>query len=292
MLRQNKVGTSLAKLTKELIKLADSYKVPELKFDEQAGKRRFNYQAWLTKLQQILAMFSQTSSVLPKDKVIPFEDPNSIGNRALYLLISSRMDSYFQHAIKEYAHISGEDKSYFHKQLIRLKIRDNESTSNFIKRFTYAMTTAEAASNSYTDDQLVDFVLAGIHSSKQDVYCTAVQLYCLEHLQGTMFMLREIEPNFVQIDEGLGRDKRQLRTEHAMAVGSTYRAYNQCGGRGRGTHHGRGNGRGKPFPRRTSNNVAASANAAQQQSSVIPHHQLLHVGMLPQPKRGIVILVV
>jgi hypothetical protein len=50
MLQQNKVGTSLAKLTKELIKLADSYKVPELKFDEQAGKRRFNYQAWLTKL--------------------------------------------------------------------------------------------------------------------------------------------------------------------------------------------------------------------------------------------------
>jgi hypothetical protein len=39
MLRQSKTGTSLAKLTKELIKLADSYKVPELKFDEQASKR-------------------------------------------------------------------------------------------------------------------------------------------------------------------------------------------------------------------------------------------------------------
>ena len=38
MLRQNKTGTSLAKLTKELIKLADSYKVLELKFDEQASK--------------------------------------------------------------------------------------------------------------------------------------------------------------------------------------------------------------------------------------------------------------
>jgi hypothetical protein len=102
MLRQTKNGTSLAKLTKELIKLADSYKVLELKFDEQAGKRRFNYQAWLMKLQPILAMFWQISSVVPKDKVIPFEDPNAIGNRALYLLISSWTDSYFQRAIRQF----------------------------------------------------------------------------------------------------------------------------------------------------------------------------------------------
>jgi len=45
MLRQNKNRQSLTKLTKELIKLAESHKVPELKFDEQASKQRFNYQA-------------------------------------------------------------------------------------------------------------------------------------------------------------------------------------------------------------------------------------------------------
>jgi hypothetical protein len=39
ILREGKTGTSLAKLTKELIKLAESYKVPELKFDEQASKQ-------------------------------------------------------------------------------------------------------------------------------------------------------------------------------------------------------------------------------------------------------------
>jgi hypothetical protein len=50
-----------------------------------------------------------------------------------------------------------------------------------------------------------------------------------------------------------------------MAAGSTYRSHNQRGGRGRGTHHGRG----KPFSKGLSNNVAASANAAQQQSLVI-----------------------
>jgi hypothetical protein len=38
MLQQGKSGTTIAKLTKEWIKLAESYKVPELKFDEQASK--------------------------------------------------------------------------------------------------------------------------------------------------------------------------------------------------------------------------------------------------------------
>jgi hypothetical protein len=164
------------------------------------------------------------------------------------------MDSYFQRAIKQFkpfgdkalellqeqcAHISREDQSYFHKWLVGLKIRENESASSFLKRVTYAKTTAEAASNTYTDDQLVDFVFTGIRSSKLDVYRTALQLYRLERLQGTTFTLREIEQNFFQIDEGIGRDKRQLWTEHAMAAGSTH-----CGASrgGRFSHCGRGRG--------------------------------------------------
>jgi len=204
MLRQNKTGTSLAKLTKELIKLADSYKVPELKFDEQASKRRFNFHAWIMKIQPNLPMFPQTASVLPNNKVIPFADPHTAGNRVLYLLISSRTDSYFKRVIKQFepfsdkalellqeqcAHISWEDKSYFHERLVGLRIREDETASSFIKRFTYAKATAEAASNTCTDNQLVDFALAGLRSSKQDVYLTALQLHCLERLQGTKFTL-------------------------------------------------------------------------------------------------------
>jgi len=274
LLRQHKNGTTLAKLTKELIKLAESYKVPELKFDEQASKRRFNYQAWIMKLQPILAMFTQTAAVMPHDKIIPFTDPHALGNRALYLLISSRTDSYFQRAIKQFepfgdkalellqeqcAHISREDQSYFHERFVGLRIRDNESASSFLKRFTYARTTAEAASNAYSDDQLVDFFLAGLRSSKQDVYRTALQLYRLERLRGTKFTLRDIEQNFFQIDEGLGRDKRQLRTEHAMAAGGTHR------GRHRGRPiHGRGRGRGGVYNRPQT----ASAHAAQHHSTI------------------------
>ncbi len=75
----------------------------------------------------------------------------------------------------------------------------------------------------------MDFVLAGIRSSKQDVYWTALQLYRLERLQGTTFTLREIEQNFFLIHEGIGRDKRQLRTEHAMAAGHPYRSNTRSG---------------------------------------------------------------
>ena len=93
---------SLAKLSKELIKLADTYKVPELKFEEQATKQRYNYRNWITKLRPILAMFSHTSSVIKEDEIIPFQNPNCIGNKALYLLIGSRVDGYFQRAIKQF----------------------------------------------------------------------------------------------------------------------------------------------------------------------------------------------
>jgi len=101
--------------------------------------------------------------------VVPFKDLHAIGNWALYLLISSRTDSYFQRAIKQFepfddkasellqeqcTHIRREDKSYFHGQLVGLYIWENESASSCMKCFTYAKTTAEAASNTYTDEQL------------------------------------------------------------------------------------------------------------------------------------------
>jgi hypothetical protein len=147
--------------------------------------------------------------------VVPFKDLHAIGNWALYLLISSRTDSYFQRAIKQFepfddkasellqeqcTHIRREDKSYFHEQLVGLYIWENESASSCMKCFTYAKTTAEAASNTYTDEQLVNFVLAGIRLSKQDVYHTSLQLYRLERLQRKSFTLREIERNLFQID--------------------------------------------------------------------------------------------
>jgi hypothetical protein len=226
------------------------------------------------RLQPIIAIYPQTAPVLPGDKVIPFVDPHTIGNHVLYLLLCSRVDSYFQCDIKQHepfgdkalaliqnqcAHISREDKGYFHETFVALCIRENETASNFLKRFTYAKKTAEAASNEYTTDQLVDYLLAGLRPSKVDVYRTALQLYRLERLQDKKFTLQDIEQNLFQIDEELACDKRKLCTEHAMAVDGTHcRTYrsstpSRFGGRSRG-----GGGKHRPRPHKLATAAAVT----------------------------------
>jgi hypothetical protein len=89
------ITSAQAKLAKELIKLANTYKVPELTFTDKATRRRNQYQTWFTMLHPILAMFIEMAGVIQGEKVIPFEDVDCIGNKALYLLIGSRVDAYF-----------------------------------------------------------------------------------------------------------------------------------------------------------------------------------------------------
>jgi len=96
-------GLSLqAKLAKELIKLAETYKISELVFETKATKRRSNYLTWWSKLRPILAMFPQNAVVFKDNEIIPFPNPNNIGNRALYLLIYSKVDEYFQWSIEQF----------------------------------------------------------------------------------------------------------------------------------------------------------------------------------------------
>jgi len=54
------INSAQAKLAKELIKLANTYRVLELTFTDQASRRRFNFQTWFNKLWPILAMFLET----------------------------------------------------------------------------------------------------------------------------------------------------------------------------------------------------------------------------------------
>jgi hypothetical protein len=145
---QGNTGTSLAKLTKELIKLAETYKVPELCFDEQANKWRYNFHTWISKLKSIIAMFPQTASVFTGDKVVFYSNPDCIGNKALFLLLGSRTDAYFQRAIKQFeghgdkalafiqrqcADISAMEKHYFHQVFTSIRIEDKETATNYLR---------------------------------------------------------------------------------------------------------------------------------------------------------------
>ena len=175
------ITSAQAKLAKELIKLANTYKVPELTFTDKATKRRFNYQTWFTKLRPILAMFNDTACLIQGEKITPYKDTDCIGNKALFLLIGSRVDAYFNRAIRKFegkgdqallyiknhcASTSADDTHHFHHLFISIRIKENESATNYFRRFTFARTEAEGVGNTYSEQSLVNFALAGLITSK------------------------------------------------------------------------------------------------------------------------------
>jgi hypothetical protein len=189
-------------------------------------------------------MFSQTSPVLVDDDITPFIDPDCIGNKALYLLIGSRVNGYFQRAIKplegkgdkaleliklQCANVNALDKHHFHHLFTSIRIKDNESATSYLRRFGYAKTKAEGASNVYTEQQLVDFALSGLSATKNTKYETAVQLYNLEQDNGRTFTLQDIEQKFFSIDEKSARDQALTHLSLGNAA-TSHRDYNHKGG--------------------------------------------------------------
>jgi hypothetical protein len=61
------------------------------------------------------------------------------------------------------------DKLHFHEIFTGLHIKENESATSCLKPFAYGKTTAEAALNAYSEEQLVDFVLAKLCHTRKDV---------------------------------------------------------------------------------------------------------------------------
>jgi transposase InsO family protein len=240
-----------AKIAKELIKLASSYKIQELTFDVQASKRRFNFSTWFSKIQTILSMFPQTASIIQVDGTIKlFTDPNALGNKALFLLIGAKVDTYFQRVIRPFAgkgdqalafiktqcaHVSNEDKSHFHHAFTTLRIKENESATAFIRRFIFAKTEAESTGNLYTEHDLVSFVLTGLSFSKNPKYDTALQLYRLERDHGKMsFTLEDVEKRFLSMDEQSARDKAFTKIALGQAAHSLKRGKQQSMNRNKG----------------------------------------------------------
>lgn len=50
----------------------------------------------------ILAMFPSTTRIIKVEQIISYLDPLTIGNKAIYFLVASRVDEYFQCAIKNF----------------------------------------------------------------------------------------------------------------------------------------------------------------------------------------------
>jgi hypothetical protein len=84
--REQENITKLAKLTKDIIKLADTYKTPILRFDSDPIKRRKLFNAWISKIHSILCIFPQTAHVMAQGafgSITFYDDSWNIGNKAL-----------------------------------------------------------------------------------------------------------------------------------------------------------------------------------------------------------------
>ncbi len=242
-LQESKISTSAslqAKLAKELITLAEKYKVPELSFDTKATKRRANYYLWSSKLRPILAMFPQTNKVLHDGNITSYDNPNDVGNKALYLQRTiKKFEGFGDKALSfikiQCANISSEDTHHFHHLFTILRIKDNESATNFFKCFTFALTEAEAAGNCYSDDQLVSSALAGLTSTNNSRYETALQLYRLEREQDSKtYTLAQLEKKFFGMDKQTARDSALTRIALGHAAQS-HRLHHTNSKRGRST---------------------------------------------------------
>jgi len=212
-------------------------------------------------------MFSETSEVIQGERIIPFKDANCVGNKALYLVIGSRVDAYFQWAIRKLeskgdqallliknqcASTTADDTHHFHHLFTSIRIKENESATNFFRRFTFARTEAEGVVNVYSEQSLVNFALAGLGTSKSPKYDTAVQLYNLERDGGKNFTLEDLEKKFFAIDEKTSREAAKTR----IAQGNMAQGHREDH-----AHRNRG-GRGNGNSQQNGPNKTADANAA------------------------------
>jgi hypothetical protein len=148
------------------LKISETYKIPELTFDTKTKTRQTNYFTRCSKLRPILAMFPQSSKIFQENEIVPYETPGDIGNKALYILIRSKVDEYFQRALKKFEGYGDKALSFIkiqfaniHHPFTTLRINDNESATNFFRHFTFARTEVEAAGNTYSEQQLVSLLL-------------------------------------------------------------------------------------------------------------------------------------
>ncbi len=137
------------------------------------------------------------------------------------------MDEHFQGAIKELAgfsdealliirqkcaHINEVDKHQFHQLFTSLRIKDIESATIFFRCFTYAKTEAEASTNIYSTEQVIEFTLSRLSHTKNMKYETALQLYNLECDNGKVYTIQEIEKKKTAHDTA----SLQIATGHAV----------------------------------------------------------------------------
>ncbi len=167
------------------------------------------------------------------DKITRFLDPHCVGNQALCMLISAKVDRHFQCIIKRYeglgdkalellqqqcANVTPMDKHHFHHSFSNMWITTDESATNFLRRFTIGRSQAEAANNSYTDDELVDYMLTAMNTATKTIYVLTIQLFQSAREAGHPVTFSSIENKLLSIDEKMAREKASNKAAQGYAA--------------------------------------------------------------------------
>ena len=159
--------TLLPKLTKELLTHAEKQAVGILKYDDNASKRRYNYQRWITGITTVMEMFKETQGIIVVETIKSFKDPNCVGNQSVFILVNSRVDNYFRQVLTRVpkfgekalqllqtlcANVTSNDRHHYHHLFTNMKITTNESATHFLYRFIIGRNQSELVGNTYQDD--------------------------------------------------------------------------------------------------------------------------------------------
>ena len=223
---QDNSGAKLAKLVKELLTHSEKAKIEQLKWHTQAQQRRTNFHHWISRIKDVCAMFKETSSIMPKETIIPFQDKKCVGNRALYQLILSKVDNHCRDLLRhcdeegdtalellfvKCANVTGVDTDHYHQILVGLRIFQDESATKFIGRFLVARTSAERAKNEYTNSKLVSYLITGISGHRNTSYQLLISIIREKIMSGEEILFADLERRFLAIDETSARDSSSNR---------------------------------------------------------------------------------
>jgi len=225
--------TLLPKLTKELLTHAEKQAVGILKYDDNASKRRYNYQRWITGITTVMEMFKETQGIIVVETIKSFKDPNCVGNQSVFILVNSRVDNYFRQVLTRVpkfgekalqllqtlcANVTSNDRHHYHHLFTNMKITTNESATHFLYRFIIGRNQSELVGNTYQDDALVNYVLSAISATTNPAYMILMMSYQNDLDSNKPVTFADLERRFMAIDEKATREKQSSKL---LAQGAT-----------------------------------------------------------------------
>ena len=202
---------------------AEKQAVSILKYDDNANKRRYNYQRLITVIKTVMEMFKETQGVIVSESIIPYQDPKCVGNQAVFILVNSKVDNYFRQVLTQVpklgdkalqllqtlcANVTSNDPHHYHRLFTNMRKTTSESVTHFLYRFIIGRNQSELAGNTYQDTALVNYFLSAVSSTTNPAYMILMMSYQNDMDSNRPVTFEDLERRFMAIDEKAIREKQ------------------------------------------------------------------------------------